>query len=80
MISKSQFKAKALEYFRQVEITGREIIITDRGNPTVKIVPFLEEPSEILELIRDSVVKYERPLDPVGEGEWEAGEERDLDR
>jgi len=67
-VSKSQFKAKALEYFRQVESTGREIIITDRGNPTVKIAPFREEPSEILCQIRDSA---------VGEGEWEAGKERD---
>lgn len=29
-ISKSRFKARALEYFRQVERTGQELIITDR--------------------------------------------------
>ena len=78
-ISKSQFKARALEYFRQVESTGREIIITDRGEPTLKIVPFREEPSVILELIRESVIEYNRPLDPVGEEEWEVSLEKEVD-
>jgi prevent-host-death family protein len=32
-ISKSQFKAKALELFRQVEATGEPLIITDNGQP-----------------------------------------------
>lgn len=39
-ISKSQLKPKLLEYFRQVELTGEELVVTDRGRPVVKIVPF----------------------------------------
>ena len=35
-VSKSRFKAKALELFRQVERTGKPIIITDRGTPVLK--------------------------------------------
>jgi len=31
MVSKSTFKARALEYFRQVEETGEEFTITDHG-------------------------------------------------
>jgi prevent-host-death family protein len=38
-VSKSQLKAKMLEYFRRVEDTGRELIVTDHGRPVVKIVP-----------------------------------------
>ena len=34
-VSKTQFKAQALQYFRQVEQTGQEVVITDRGRPVV---------------------------------------------
>ena len=43
-VSKSEFKARALEYFRRVERTGEPLIITDRGRPVLKIVPYLEDP------------------------------------
>jgi len=33
IVSKAGFKPKALEYFRLVEETGIELIITDRGRP-----------------------------------------------
>jgi antitoxin (DNA-binding transcriptional repressor) of toxin-antitoxin stability system len=32
-VSKSQFKARALEFFRQVETTGEPLIVTDHGEP-----------------------------------------------
>ncbi len=32
IISKSRFKPHALQYYREVEQTGNELIITDRGN------------------------------------------------
>jgi prevent-host-death family protein len=38
-VSKSVLKAKMLEYFRQVEETGEELIVTDNGRPVVKVVP-----------------------------------------
>ena len=40
MVSKSKFKPRALKYFRQVEKTGKELIISDRGKPVLKIVPY----------------------------------------
>lgn len=39
IISKSKFKPKALQYFREVEKTGQQIIITDHGKPVLKIIP-----------------------------------------
>lgn len=39
-VSKSLLKSKMLEYFRQVEETGEELIVTDNGIPVVKVVPF----------------------------------------
>lgn len=71
LVTKSKFKPRALEYFREVERTGKALIITDRGKPVLKIVPYSEEPSETLKLLRNSVIKYENPTDPVGLNDWE---------
>ncbi len=70
-ISKSQFKPKALAYFRLVQETGKELIITDRGKPVVKIVPYTEDPDKELNLLRGTLVKYDNPTDPVGVEDWE---------
>jgi prevent-host-death family protein len=72
MISKSQFKPRALKYFREVEKTGKELIISDRGKPVLKIVPYTENPEESLKALRDTVVKYDGPTEPVGLEDWEA--------
>jgi prevent-host-death family protein len=71
VVSKSKFKPQALEYFRQVEESGEPLIITDRGKPVLKILPYSKHPVKGLAALRGSVVKYERPLEPVGEGDWE---------
>jgi prevent-host-death family protein len=71
-ISKSKFKARALEYFREVERTGRPLIVTDHGRPVLKIVPYREDPKTALRELKDSVVRYEAPLEPAGDSDWEA--------
>ncbi len=72
IVSKSRFKPKALEYFRQVEQTGRALIITDQGKPVLKIIPFTERPDEILKQLRGTVKKYDSPFQPVGTEDWNA--------
>ena len=72
MVSKSQFKPKALNYFRQVEQSGKEIVITDRGKPVLKLVPYTEKPDAWLKPLRGSVKKYLKPTEPVAADEWEA--------
>ena len=71
-VSKSRFKAHALELLRRVERTGQEIIITDRGRPVVKVVAYSAEPSRLLSELRESVVRYDAPEEPVGAEEWDA--------
>lgn len=71
-VPKSRFKARALEYFRHVEKSRKPLIITDRGKPVLKVVPFSEDPEEILKELRNSLVKYKDPTKPVGESDWEA--------
>jgi prevent-host-death family protein len=70
-VSKSRFKAQALEFFRTVETTRKPLIITDRGRPVLKVVPYSEDPEEILRQLRNSVIKYKDPTKPVGETDWE---------
>ena len=71
-ISKSKFKQRALEYFREVERTGKKIIITDRGKPVIKIVPYSEDSDKGMEALRGTVVKYDQPTEPVGLEDWES--------
>lgn len=72
MVSKSKFKPRALKYFREIEKTGKELIISDRGKPVLKIVPYTENPEEALKELRDTVVKYVNPTEPVGLEDWDA--------
>jgi antitoxin (DNA-binding transcriptional repressor) of toxin-antitoxin stability system len=70
-VSKSRFKARALEYFRQIEESGREVIVTDHGRPVVKVGPYRPEAHELLRVLRGSVRFYKAPTEPVAVGEWE---------
>ena len=72
MISKSQFKPRALHYFREIEKTGKELVISDHGKPVLKIMPYVENPEEALKVLRDTVLKYEDPTEPVGLEDWDA--------
>lgn len=72
-ISKSKFRARAFELFREVEKTGRQLVITDRGKLVLKLVPYRQrEPGEWLQSLRGSVVRFDDPTAPVGEKDWEA--------
>jgi antitoxin (DNA-binding transcriptional repressor) of toxin-antitoxin stability system len=42
-ISKSRLKAKMLEIFRQLEISGKELIVTDHDKPVLKITPIKQK-------------------------------------
>ncbi len=71
MVSKSQFKPHALEFFRKIEETRQELIITDRGKPVLKVIPYTEDSVQSLLELRNSVIAYENPTKPVGMEDWE---------
>lgn len=72
-ISKSKFKAKALEYFRQIEATGEPVIITDNGKPRLEIRPIAQSKRNPLDELRGSVLWYDDPFSPAAdEDDWEA--------
>ena len=66
-VSKSQFKAKALALFRQVEASGEPVIVTDHGQPTLEVRRYQPSTRAPLERLRGSVLRYENPTQPVGE-------------
>ncbi len=72
VVSKSEFKAKALEYFRHVETSGQSVVVTDRGRPTLEVRPYRGINRNPLDVLRASVVRYDNATDPVAEEEWEA--------
>ncbi len=71
-VSKSQFKAKALEFFRQVESSGDVVIITDHGKPTIEVRRYRITERSPLEILKGSVTAYNAPTEPVSEEDWEA--------
>ena len=60
-ISKSKLKATMLEAFRELEATGGELIVTERGRPVLKIVPIRPKLSvqEIFGDVQGQVVYFE---------------------
>jgi len=71
-ISKTEFKARALELLREVEATGDTLIVTDHGKPAVEVrryrAPVRRDP---LQALRGSVLWYHDPYEPV-DADWEA--------
>lgn len=71
-ISKSVFKAKALELFREVEKSGKSIIVTDHGKPTIEVRPYSSAQISPLDLLQGSVTRFEDPTAPIAQDDWEA--------
>lgn len=72
-VSKTEFKAKALEFFRQVEASGESVVVTDHGRPTLELRPFRNLERDPLEVLRGSVVRYDGPTDPI-KVDWDAAQ------
>lgn len=70
VVPKSQFKPKAFAYLRKAE-RGDRVCITDHGRAVADIVPHRSDADRDLEGLRGSVLRFDRPTEPVG-AEWEA--------
>lgn len=70
-VSKGVLKAKMLEYFREAEQLGEELIVTDNNRPVLRIVPIRKRrpASEVFAAVRGRVVYHEDVLAPT-EDEW----------
>ena len=70
-ISKTEFKAHALEIMREIEASGNELIITTHGKPRLVIQKYAPKAQNPLQQLAQSVVKFESPFDPVADNDWE---------
>lgn len=72
-VSKSALKAKMLEYFRRIEETGDELIVTDNNEPVLRILPIRKRVPAATAFadVRGRVVYHEDPVAPTTD-EWEA--------
>lgn len=70
-VSKGVLKAKMLEYFREVEQTGEELVVTDNNTPVLKVVPLRQRrpAAAVFADLRGRVVYREDVLAPTTE-EW----------
>lgn len=70
-VSKSALKARMLEYFRKIEETGTELVVTDNNEPVLRIVPFRRRlPSAVLFAdVRGRVEYFEDIMLPTTD-EW----------
>ncbi|MBR8060818.1 type II toxin-antitoxin system Phd/YefM family antitoxin [Burkholderia dolosa] len=71
-VSKSEFKARALEYFRLVETSGESLIVADHGKPALEIRRYRSPESRPSDILRGSVLRYDNPADPIAEDDREA--------
>ncbi|MDL4860721.1 type II toxin-antitoxin system Phd/YefM family antitoxin [Halomonas elongata] len=70
-ISKTQFKARALEIFREVEASGEPVVVTDKGRPAIEVRRYRCDERSPLERLKGSVIELTDPFEPVGEDDWE---------
>jgi antitoxin (DNA-binding transcriptional repressor) of toxin-antitoxin stability system len=70
-VSKGVLKTKMLEYFREVEEKGEDLIVTDHGRPVLKVVPLRAKlpPGEIFADVRGRVVCHADIMEPTTD-EW----------
>ncbi len=73
-VSKSHFKAHALQLFRQLEASGEPLVVTDHVRPTLEVRPYRPAvpTADPLEQLRGSVLRFNEPFEPVGESVWDA--------
>ncbi len=70
-VSESRLKARMLEYFRNVQETGEELIVTDNNRPVIRIVPIRHSGrgAEFFADVRGRVVYREDVMTPTTD-EW----------
>ncbi len=70
-VSKGQLKAKMLEYFRSIEQTGEELIVTNNRIPVLKVIPINKKryAADVFADIRGKIKYYEDILAPET-AEW----------
>ena len=54
-IAAGEFKAKCLQLMDDVQRSGQQLVITKRGKPIARLVPYEQEPPLLFGYMKDSV-------------------------
>jgi antitoxin (DNA-binding transcriptional repressor) of toxin-antitoxin stability system len=84
-VSKGKLKGKMLEYFRQVELTGEPLIVTDRGREVLEVRPVAKPRMTVAEVLAEyrsgtrpvREVPEEELMEPLPLEDWEVLREDD---
>ena len=65
-IGSAEFKARCLELIDHVKESHAEYIVTRHGRPVARLTPVRPgAPSSPLGSMRDTLLKYEQPFEPI---------------
>lgn len=65
-VGAAEFKARCLELIDQVKESRAEYVVTRHGEPVARLVPVdASAAGSPLGVMRGTVLKYDRPFDPV---------------
>ena len=72
-IGAARFKATCLELLDRVRESGEDIVVTKHGKPVAKVVRYTEPAKRrgYVGCMKGTVLRYDRPLDPLDEV-WDA--------
>ena len=81
-LSAGEFKATCLKLMDEVAATGREIVVTKRGKPVVRIVPYQNRSRSVAGALADSMEFIGDVIGPVATvwdptAKWDRFEVRD---
>lgn len=71
-ISKSKLKARMLEVFRELEASGKELIVTDHDRPVLKIIPIKSKAAvaDLFGAVQGQVI-YHEDINTPTLAEWD---------
>ncbi|MHC4874097.1 MAG: type II toxin-antitoxin system Phd/YefM family antitoxin [Planctomycetota bacterium] len=71
-VAKGVLKAKMLEFFRRVEQTGEELIVTDHNKPVLRVTPISNGPQPVEKVFGDikTKVEYFEDINTPTTDEW----------
>ena len=70
-VTASEFKARCLQLMDEVNDSGEEIVITKRGRPVSRLVPYRERPATLFGMFAGEMKILGDIIEPI-DVEWEA--------
>lgn len=72
IVSKSKFKAKALEYFRMVQTTGNPVLVSHNEDPVIQVSLYnpTNSQKDLFKKLSNAITYLGDIESPVGVNDW----------